>query len=103
MGKRFRAAPYAEKEKFLIGDGKIPWLGVPPLVAPLKPESLNPILSDSVVDTYRKNPSRQLSSITPSTDLRNRMTEELAAQVPGTSEQVSGLRDLIPAAMTSKM
>eukprot|EP00971_Amphidinium_carterae_P109181 2161927-Amphidinium_carterae.1 len=103
LRKRFRAGPYAEKEKFLIGDGKIPWLGVPALVAPLKPTSLNPILSDSVVDTYRTTPSRQLSSVTPSTDLRDRMTEEVAAQAAGTSGQVSGLRDLIPAAMTSKM
>eukprot|EP00971_Amphidinium_carterae_P289451 5746920-Amphidinium_carterae.1 len=103
MGKRFRAGPYAEKEKFLIGDGKIPWLGLPALEAPLKPTSLNPISSDSVVDTYRTIPSRQLSSVTPSTDLRDRMTEEVAAQTAGTSGQVSGLRDLITAAMTSKM
>eukprot|EP00971_Amphidinium_carterae_P333324 6468024-Amphidinium_carterae.1 len=34
MGKRFRAGPYAEKQKFLIGDGgKIPWLGTPYLDA----------------------------------------------------------------------
>eukprot|EP00971_Amphidinium_carterae_P035420 697364-Amphidinium_carterae.1 len=104
MGKRFRAGPYAEKEKFLIGDGgKIPWLGVPALEAPLQPTSLKHISRNSVVDNYRIAPSRQLSSIAPSTDLRNRMTAELAAQSTGVSGQVSGLRDLIPAAMTSKM
>eukprot|EP00971_Amphidinium_carterae_P184529 3663432-Amphidinium_carterae.1 len=78
-------------------------MGVPLLDAPLRPLSLNHISSNSVVDTYRTAPGRQLSSSAPSTDLRERMTAELAAQTTGVSRQASGLRDLIPAAMTSKL
>eukprot|EP00971_Amphidinium_carterae_P258927 5138854-Amphidinium_carterae.1 len=86
MGKRFRAGPYAEKQKFLIGDGgKIPWLGTPALEAPLEPMSLNTIANNSMVDTYRSTPSRQLSSTTPSTDLRERLTGDFIAQSTGTS------------------
>eukprot|EP00971_Amphidinium_carterae_P332496 6466678-Amphidinium_carterae.1 len=104
MGKRFRPGPQAEKEKFLIGDGgKIPWLGVPLLDAPLQPKTLNHVLSSSVVESYRTIPSRQLDPNAPSIDLRNRMTEEITAQAHGASGPVSGLRDLIPAAMTSKL
>eukprot|EP00971_Amphidinium_carterae_P264156 5240449-Amphidinium_carterae.1 len=78
-------------------------MGVPVLEAPLRPISLNHISSNSVVDNYRTTPSRQLSSTAPSTDLRDRMTAEFAAQSTGASRPVSGLRDLIPAAMTSKL
>eukprot|EP00971_Amphidinium_carterae_P210169 4169785-Amphidinium_carterae.1 len=104
MGKRFRAGPYAEKPKFLIGDGgRIPWLGTPSLESPLEPTSLNTISNNSMVDSYRMIPSRQLSSTAPSTDLRERMTGDFIAQSTGTSGQGGDLRDLIPAAMTSKM
>eukprot|EP00971_Amphidinium_carterae_P221267 4392811-Amphidinium_carterae.1 len=56
-----------------------------------------------MVDSYRTIPSRQLSSTTPATDLRERITGEFLAQLAGTSGQGSDLKDLIPAAMTSKL
>eukprot|EP00971_Amphidinium_carterae_P093626 1852671-Amphidinium_carterae.1 len=65
--------------------------------------SLNTVANNSMVDTYRSTPSRQLSSTTPSIDLRERWTGEFAAHAAGTSGPSGDLRDLIPAAMTSKM
>eukprot|EP00971_Amphidinium_carterae_P279441 5547407-Amphidinium_carterae.1 len=96
VGRKFRFDMSAEKPKFLMEPNvKIPWMGKPLFEKQEKPSSMDTALDNQVVDIYRNTPTSQLSSESPASHLRDRLSRTMEGNVKS--------RPPVPAAMTSKL
>eukprot|EP00971_Amphidinium_carterae_P017823 351077-Amphidinium_carterae.1 len=94
--RKFRFDMSADKPKFLMEPNvKIPWMGKPLFEVQEKPSSMDTVLDNQVVDIYRNIPTSQLSSESPASDLRDRLSRTVEGNIK--------FRPLVPAAMTSKL